>query len=142
MGPNALFSFDYFIIMTCSCPLSKVRRLPYSHLPGLTIGLPADALLSWFLQSHLDSFILTRDSQPSTGIRPSTGIIPSGSFTVTQNSQPSIGTQPSIQLIVTNKLSAICRDLIWNKSSQQFTGIVQKLMPALNGRQLIKPPGR
>ena len=75
-----------------------------------SIGLPAYAQLSWFLQSHLDSFTVTRDSQPSTGIRPSTGIIPSGSFTVTQNSQPSTGIIPSRQLIVTTKLSAICRD--------------------------------
>jgi hypothetical protein len=36
-----------------------------------SIGLSADAQLSWFLQSHLDSFTVTRDSQPSTGIRPS-----------------------------------------------------------------------
>jgi hypothetical protein len=58
-----------------------------------TIGLPADAKLSWFLQSHLDSFILTRDSQPSTGIRPSTGII------------------PSRQLYRDTKLTAVNRDL-------------------------------
>jgi hypothetical protein len=36
-----------------------------------SIGLPADVQLSWFLQSHLDSFIETRDSQLLTGIRPS-----------------------------------------------------------------------
>ena len=36
-----------------------------------SIGLPADAQLSWFLQSHLESFTVTRDSQPSTGIQPS-----------------------------------------------------------------------
>ena len=123
MGPNALFSFDYFIIMTCSCPLSKVRRLPYSHLPGLTIGLPANAQLSWFLQSHLDSFIVTQNSQPSTGIRPSTGIIPSCSFTVTQDFQLLTGIIPSIQfcldietfshlpgLYLDQKLPAVYRD--------------------------------
>jgi hypothetical protein len=49
-----------------------------------SIGLLAYAQLSWFLQSHLDSFILTLDSQPSTGIHPSTGIIPSGSFAWTK----------------------------------------------------------
>jgi hypothetical protein len=80
-----------------------------------SIGLPAYALLSWFLQSHLDSFTVTRDSLPSTGIRPSTRIIPSGSFTVTQNSQPSTGIIPSRLLIVTNQLSVICRDFIWTK---------------------------
>jgi len=68
-----------------------------------SIGLPADALLSWFLQSHLDSFTETRDSQPSTGIRPSTRIIPSGSFTVTQNAQPSTGIIPSRQLCLDNE---------------------------------------
>ena len=36
-----------------------------------SIGLPADAQLSWFLQSHLDSFTVTRDSQPSIGTLPS-----------------------------------------------------------------------
>ena len=36
-----------------------------------SIGLPAYAQLSWFLQSHLDSFTVTPDLQPSTGIIPS-----------------------------------------------------------------------
>jgi hypothetical protein len=36
--------------------------------------------------------------RPLTGIRPSTGIIPSGSFTVTQDSEPSTGIIPSRQL--------------------------------------------
>jgi hypothetical protein len=96
-----------------------------------SIGLPAYAQLSWFLQSHLDSFIVTRDSQPSTGIRPSTWIIPSGSFTMTQNSQPSTGIIPSRQLCLdTETFSHLPGLSIWTKSSQPFTGIVQKLMPA------------
>jgi hypothetical protein len=52
-----------------------------------SIGLLADAQLSWFLQSHLDSFIVTgqilpiyRDSAVKT--------VPSGR----ENSRPSIGT--------------------------------------------------
>ena len=32
-----------------------------------SIGLPADALLSWFLHHHLDNFIVTRKSCPLTG---------------------------------------------------------------------------
>ena len=36
-----------------------------------SIGLSADAQLSWFLQRHQDSFIVTHDSYPSTGIHPS-----------------------------------------------------------------------
>jgi hypothetical protein len=32
-----------------------------------SIGLPADALLSWFLHRHLDNFIVTRKSCPLTG---------------------------------------------------------------------------
>jgi hypothetical protein len=97
------FSFDHFIIMTCSFPLSKFRRLPSSHLSGLTVGLPAYAQLSWFLQSHLVNFTVTLDSAPSTGIRPSTGIIPSASFTVTQNLQPSTGIIPSRMLCLDNE---------------------------------------
>ena len=75
-----------------------------------SIGLPAYTQLSWFLQSHLDSFTVTPNYAPSTGIRPSTGIIPSGSFTVTQNSQPSPGIIPSGSFVWTSKLSAIYRD--------------------------------
>jgi hypothetical protein len=63
-----------------------------------------------FLQSHLDSFTVTPNYAPSTGIRPSTGIIPSCNFTVTQNSQPSTGIIPSGSFVWTPKLSAICRD--------------------------------
>ena len=96
-----------------------------------SIGLPAYAQLSWFLQSHLDSFILTRDSQPSTGIRPSTGIIPSGSFTVTQDFRPSTGICPSRQLCLdTETFSHLPGLSIWTNNSQPFTGIMQKLMPA------------
>ena len=86
---------------------------------------------SWhkFLQSHLDSFTVTLDSQPSTGICPSTRINPSGSFVWTKelssvnrdssistalsgptSFHPSTGIIPSIQLTVTNQLSAIYRD--------------------------------
>jgi hypothetical protein len=63
-----------------------------------SIGLPAYAQLSWFLQSHLGSFTVIPDSQPFTGIRPSTGIFPSASFTVTPDSQLSTGIIPSRQL--------------------------------------------
>jgi hypothetical protein len=109
-----------------------------------SLGLPAYAQLSEFLQSHLDSFTVTRDSQPLTGIRPSTRIIPPGSF------------------VWTNKLSSVNRDypistalpgqrdfqpstgtLSGPKSFQPFTGIVQKLMPARAAvGNSIKPPGR
>jgi hypothetical protein len=43
-----------------------------------SIGLPADAQLSWFLQRHLDSFIVT-------------GQLAAFYFIVTQNSRPSTG---------------------------------------------------
>jgi hypothetical protein len=36
-----------------------------------SIGLPADAQLSWFLHRHIDSFIVTDNSVPSTGIQSS-----------------------------------------------------------------------
>jgi len=95
-----------------------------------SIRLPAYAQLAQVFAEPSGSFTVTPNSTPSTGTCPSTGIIPSGSFTVTQNSQPSTGIIPSSELIVTNQLSAICRDFIWTTNSQPFTGIVQKLMPA------------
>jgi hypothetical protein len=96
-----------------------------------SIGLPAYAQLSAFLQSHQDSFILTRDSQPSTGIRPSTRITPSGSFAWTKklssvnrdypistalsgqrNFQPSTGT-----FHLDQKFSSVYRDCAKTHSS-------------------------
>jgi hypothetical protein len=60
MGPNALFPFNHFINMTILNPFIKFRSLPYSSSTGInTIGLLADALLSWFLHRHLDNFIVT-----------------------------------------------------------------------------------
>jgi hypothetical protein len=96
-----------------------------------SIGLPADAQLSWFLQSHLDSFSWTKCSRPSTGIRPSTRIIPSGNFTVTQDSQPSTGIIPSRQLCLdTETYSPSTGTLSGPKRSRPSTRIMQKLMPA------------
>jgi hypothetical protein len=63
-----------------------------------SLGLPADAQLAQVFAEPSGSFTVTLNSAPSTGIRPSTGIIPSGSFTVTQNSEPSTGIIPSRQL--------------------------------------------
>ena len=63
-----------------------------------SIGLPAYAQLAQVFAEPSGSFTLTLNSAPSTGIRPSTGIIPSVSFTVTQNSQLSTGIIPSRQL--------------------------------------------
>jgi hypothetical protein len=52
-----------------------------------SIGLPAFAQLSWFLQSHLDSYIMTGQILPiyrDTGVK----TVPSGR----ENPRPSIGT--------------------------------------------------
>ena len=70
-----------------------------------TVYLGCRPTLSWhkFLQSHLDSFTVTPNSAPSTGIRPSTGIIQSDSFTVPLNSQPSTGIIPSRQICLDNE---------------------------------------
>jgi hypothetical protein len=114
-----------------------------------SIGLPAYAQLSWFLQSHQVSFIVTRDSQPLTGIRPSTGIIPSGQFCLDEKTlfrQPGFSHLESF--VWKTKLSAIYRDFTSGPtSSRSFTGIVQKLFPALtrsatqlNRRAVIKNP--
>ena len=43
------FSNAYQIFGTMTTPATETK----------SIGLPADAQLSWFLQSHLDSFIVT-----------------------------------------------------------------------------------
>jgi hypothetical protein len=102
-----------------------------------SIGLSADAQLSWFLQSHLYSFTVTRDLEPSTGIRPSTVIIPSGVFTVTQNSEPSTGIIPSRLFIVTNELSAIYRDFYLDqKLSAVYRDFAKTHANACRGRQL------
>jgi hypothetical protein len=63
-----------------------------------SIGLPAYAQLAQVFAEPSGSFTVTPNYAPSTGIRPSTGIIPSGSFTVTQNLQPSTRIIPSRQL--------------------------------------------
>ena len=63
-----------------------------------SIGLPAYAQLAQVFAEPSGSFTVTPNSAPSTGIRPSTGIIPSGSFTVTLDLQPSTGIIPSRQL--------------------------------------------
>ena len=108
-----------------------------------SIGLSANAQLSWFLQSHLDSFIVTRDSQPSTGIRPSTWIIPSGSFIVTQDSDPSTGIFPSGSFVWTTKLSAIYGTFhLDTKLSSVYRDFAKTHASACRWRQLIKPPGR
>jgi hypothetical protein len=121
---------------------SGTRTVPAAETKS--IGLSADAQLSWFLQSHLDSFTETPNSAPPTGIRPSTWIIPSGSFTVTQDSQPSTGILPSRQLCLDNETFSHLPGLfIWTKSSQPSTRIVQKLMSARAAvGNSIKPPGR
>ena len=96
-----------------------------------SIGLPAYAQLAQVFAEPSGSFTVTRNSQPSTGIRPSTGIIPFGSFSVTQNSQPSTGIIPSRQLCLdTETFSHLPGLFIWTRSFQPFTGILQKLMPA------------
>jgi hypothetical protein len=103
-----------------------------------SIGLPADAQLSWFLQSHQDSFILTRDSELSIGIRPSTGIIPFGSFTVTQNSLPSTGILTSRQLCLdTETFSHLPGLCIWTKKlSAIYRDFAKTHASACRGRQL------
>jgi hypothetical protein len=68
-----------------------------------SIGLPAYAQLAQVFAEPSGSFTVTPNSAPSTGIRPSTGIIPCGSFTVTQNFQPSTGIIPSRQLCLDAK---------------------------------------
>jgi hypothetical protein len=109
-----------------------------------SIGQPADAQLSWFLQSHLDSFTVTRDSQPSTGIRPSTRILPSGQFCLDQKAfvrQP--GLAHLVSFAWTTKLSAIYRDFIWTKKIVSiYRDCAKTHASACRCRQLIKPPGR
>jgi hypothetical protein len=96
-----------------------------------SIGLSADAQLSWFLQSHLDSFIVTRDSQPLTGICPSTRIIPSGSFAWTKKlSSVNRDSSISTDLPGRRNFQPSAGTLSGPKSSRPFTGIMQKLMPA------------
>jgi hypothetical protein len=116
---------------------------PAAETPS--IGLPAYAQLSWFLQSHLDSFTVTQDSQPSTRIRPSTGILPSGQLCMDQKAnvhQPGLFHLDSFAW--TMKLSAVYRDFSSGpKRSRPSTGILQKLMPARAAvGNSIKPPGR
>jgi len=86
MGPNALFSFDQFTIMTIIYPLITFRRLPCSSSTGINnraAGQRAVVMVfaSPFGQfyhdvtkpahlsglSHLDNFIVTRKSCPLTG---------------------------------------------------------------------------
>jgi hypothetical protein len=87
--------------------LSQLIKIRYrdSSCCQDTVYLGCRPTLSWhkFLQSHLDSFTMTPNSAPSTGIRPSTGIIPSGSFILTQSSKPSTGIIPSRQLCLDNE---------------------------------------
>jgi len=47
-------SFSYQILCATTNPASGIK----------SIGLPADAQLSWFLQIHLDSFIVTGQILP------------------------------------------------------------------------------
>jgi len=44
---NTIITYQVFGIMTTPATVT------------MSMGLPADALLSWFLQSQLDSFIVT-----------------------------------------------------------------------------------
>ena len=88
-----------------------------------SIGLPAYAQLAQVFAEPLNSFTVTPNSAPSIGTCPSTGIIPSGSFTVTQDSQPSTGIIPSGSFAWTPKLSAICRDFTSGpKASNRLPG--------------------
>jgi hypothetical protein len=144
MGPNALFPFDHFIIMTGSCTLSNFRRLPSSHLSGFTVGLPAYAQLALVFAEPLRQFY--RDPRLTTVNRDSS----------------IYRDYPICQLYRDPRLSAVNRDYpiwqlcldietfshlpglcIWIKSSRPFTGIMQKLMPARAAvGNSIKPPGR
>jgi hypothetical protein len=108
-------------------PKSKVLNLfqlikscgteTYPAAETKSVGLPADALLPWFLQSHLDSFTVPRDSQPLTGIRPSIRILPSGQLCMDQKAfirQP--GFVPSGQLCLDNETFSHLPGLfIWTK---------------------------
>jgi hypothetical protein len=108
-----------------------------------SIGLPAYAQLAQVFAEPSGSFTVTQNSQPSTGIRPSTGIIPSASFTVTQNSQPSTGIIPSGSFAWTPKLSAICRDFICTKKLPAvYRDFAKTHASSCRCRQLTKPPGR
>jgi len=59
-----------------------------------SLGLSAYAQLAQVFAEPSGSFTETPNPAPSTGIWPSTGIIPPGRFTVTQNSQHSTGIIP------------------------------------------------
>jgi hypothetical protein len=108
-----------------------------------SIGLPAYAQLAQVFAEPSGSFTLTPNAAPSTGIRPSTGIIPSSSFTMTQNSQPSTGIIPSGSFVRTPKLSAIYRDFIWTKKiASIYRDFAKTHASACRCRQLTKPPGR
>jgi hypothetical protein len=114
-----VFNFSQLIKIsgTETYPAAQTQSMGLQHLRK-SFGVQSRTTLSWhkFLQSHLESFTETLNSQPSTGIRPSTGIIPSGSFTVTPNSAPSTGILPSTGIIPsgsfvwTTRPSAIYRD--------------------------------
>jgi hypothetical protein len=96
-----------------------------------SIGLPAYAQLSWFLQSHLDSFTVTRDSEPSTGIRPSTRDYPIWQLYRDPRLSAVNRDYPTWQLCLDAETFGHLQGLfICTKSSQPSTGIVQKLMPA------------
>ena len=72
-----------------------------------SLGLPAYAERSWFLQSPLDSFTVTQNTQPSTGIIPSRQ-----------------------HCLDTETFSHLPGLLSGPKKSRPSTGILQKLMPA------------
>jgi hypothetical protein len=79
-----------------------------------SIGLPADAPLSWFLQSHLDYFIV---SQNLTSIY--RDLVPSGQFYHDRTTRGHLSGLSHLDNFIMTQVSC------------PLTGTVQKLMPTL-----------
>jgi hypothetical protein len=112
---------EKFNVLIKSC---CTRTVPAAETKS--IGLAANAQVSWFLQTRLDSFIMTR--QPSSTYR---------------------DLVPSRQIIMTRDFSSVYRDLpARTTETDSHPGLINrsvgraKTTPPRHGRQLLKPPGR